>query len=298
MSTIEDGGKVEVFRELVEHALGEAVVSRREEAWTRLEQARARNEPVPGVIVERVRGGFTVDLGGASALLPGSQIDVRPVRDLAALIGKEQLFAILKMDRPGGHIVVSRRAILEEARLAELQLADRLKLERESHGWSLAELAERSDVSKAMISKIERREASPTAATLVRLAGAFDLTLAALLARAEAPAGPVVRAADQPVWRDPASGYIRRQLFAREDHPLELVAVELPPGARVGFPAASYARIRQVIWVIAGALVIEEGGDRRELASGDCLAFGAPSDSVFANETRAPCTYLVVVARS
>src|SRR6185437_7542422 len=164
--------------------------------------------------------------------------------------------------------------IQETARRAELQLADRLKLERESRGWSLAELAERSGVSKAMVSKIERLEASPTAATLVRLAGAFDLTLAALLARAETPAGPVIRAATQPVWRDPASGYIRRQLFEREDHPLELVAVELPPGARVGFPASSYARIRQVVWVIGGNLVIEEAGARRELSSGDCLAFG------------------------
>ncbi len=182
--------------------------------------------------------------------------------------------------------------------VAESQLADRLKLERESRGWSLAGLAERSGVSKAMVSKIERREASPTATTLVRLAGAFDLTLAALLARAEAPSGPVIRAADQPVWRDPATGYIRRQLFEREDHPLELVAVELPPGARVGFPASSYARIRQVIWVIAGDMVVEEGGQRRALSTGDCLAFGPPADTVLANESRAPCTYLVVVSRS
>ena len=181
---------------------------------------------------------------------------------------------------------------------AESQLADRLRLERDGRGWSLAELATRSGVSKAMISKIERREASPTAVTLVRLASAFDLTLAGLLARAEASAGPLVRAADQPLWRDPATGYIRRQLFQRPDHPLELVAVDLPPGARVGLPAASYARIRQVVWVIGGKLVIEEGGVRRELAGGDCLAFGPPADTVFANETREPVTYLIAVARS
>ena len=84
----------------------------RDQTWTRLEGVHARNEPVMGSIVERVWGGFTVDLGGASAFLPGSQVDVRPVRDFGALMGCEQPFAILKMDRPRGAIVVSRRAIL------------------------------------------------------------------------------------------------------------------------------------------------------------------------------------------
>lgn len=85
----------------------------REAVWTRLEAVYARREPVMGSIVGRVRGGFTVDLHGAPAFLPGSQVDVRPVRAWGALIGREQPFAILKMDRP--HIVVSRRAILAAA---------------------------------------------------------------------------------------------------------------------------------------------------------------------------------------
>ena len=114
------GDTVEVYLERVENALGEAVISRdkarREEAWTRLEGVFAEGHPVNGVIVGRVKGGFTVDLGGASAFLPGSQVDIRPVRDVGPLMGKEQPFAILKMDRPRGNIVVSRRAILEEAR--------------------------------------------------------------------------------------------------------------------------------------------------------------------------------------
>ena len=114
------GDNVEVYLERVENALGEAVISRdkarREEAWTRLELVFAEGQPVMGAIVGRVKGGFTVDLGGASAFLPGSQVDIRPVRDVAPLMGKEQPFAILKMDRPRGNIVVSRRAILEEAR--------------------------------------------------------------------------------------------------------------------------------------------------------------------------------------
>ncbi|HEX3405734.1 MAG TPA: S1 RNA-binding domain-containing protein, partial [Caulobacteraceae bacterium] len=119
-ATLKVGDTVEVFLELVENALGEAVISRekarREEAWTRLEAVYAKNEPVMGSIVGRVKGGFTVDLGGASAFLPGSQVDIRPVRDVGPLMGREQPFAILKMDRPRGNIVVSRRAILEEAR--------------------------------------------------------------------------------------------------------------------------------------------------------------------------------------
>jgi small subunit ribosomal protein S1 len=114
------GDTVEVYLERVENAAGEAVISRekakREEAWTRLEGVYAKAEPVMGSIVGRVKGGFTVDLGGASAFLPGSQVDIRPVRDVGPLMGKEQPFAILKMDRPRGNIVVSRRAILEEAR--------------------------------------------------------------------------------------------------------------------------------------------------------------------------------------
>jgi small subunit ribosomal protein S1 len=114
------GDDVEVYLERIENALGEAVISRdkarREEAWTRLEVVFAEGQPVNGAIVGRVKGGFTVDLGGASAFLPGSQVDIRPVRDVGPLMGKEQPFAILKMDRPRGNIVVSRRAILEEAR--------------------------------------------------------------------------------------------------------------------------------------------------------------------------------------
>jgi len=114
------GDNVEVYLERVENALGEAVISRdkarREEAWTRLEIVFAEGQPVNGAIIGRVKGGFTVDLGGASAFLPGSQVDIRPVRDVGPLMGKEQPFAILKMDRPRGNIVVSRRAILEEAR--------------------------------------------------------------------------------------------------------------------------------------------------------------------------------------
>ena len=181
---------------------------------------------------------------------------------------------------------------------AEHRIAQRVRLERDARGWALADLAERSGVAKATISKIERAEISPTAVTLLRLAGAFDLSLAGLLLRAEGEGERLSRAADQPLWRDPASGYLRRQIFGRPDHPLELVQVEMPAGQSVTLPASSYARIRQLLIVQTGALTLTECGVRHVLAAGDCLGFGAPSEVVFANETAAPCTYLVLVARS
>src|SRR5476651_1004251 len=92
-----------------------------------------------------------------------------------------------------------------------IRIARRLRLERESRGWSLADLADRSGVARATISKIEREEASPTAVVLVRLAAAFDLTFAGLLLRAEGPGERLSRAVDQPVWRDPETGYSRKQ---------------------------------------------------------------------------------------
>ena len=178
------------------------------------------------------------------------------------------------------------------------RIAHRLRLERDSRGWSLADLAERSGVSKATISKIERAEVSPTAVVLVRIAGAFDLTLAGLMLRAEGQEERLTRSSDQPVWRDPETGYLRKQVFNRPDHPLEIIQVELPAGKRVVLPASSYARIRQAVWVESGSLVIIEAGERHELGTGDCLGFGAPSEVIFANEASATCVYVVVLARN
>ena len=111
---------MEVYLERVENALGEAVLSRekarREESWIRLEKSYDAGERVDGVIFGRVKGGFTVDLDGAVAFLPGSQVDIRPVRDVAPLLNITQPFQILKMDKRRGNIVVSRRAVLEETR--------------------------------------------------------------------------------------------------------------------------------------------------------------------------------------
>ena len=134
------GDTVEVYLERVENALGEAVLSRdkakREESWTRLEKMHEKGEKVMGVIFNKVKGGFTVDLDGAVAFLPGSQVDIRPVRDIGPLMHQPQPFQVLKMDRRRGNIVVSRRSVLEEtraeqradivARLAEGQVIDGL----------------------------------------------------------------------------------------------------------------------------------------------------------------------------
>src|SRR5215469_4201268 len=117
---IKPGDTVEVYLERMEDKNGEAQISRekarREEAWTQLEKSFQANERVTGVIFNRVKGGFTVDLNGAVAFLPGSQVDIRPVRDITPLLGSPQPFQILKMDRSRGNIVVSRRAVLEESR--------------------------------------------------------------------------------------------------------------------------------------------------------------------------------------
>ncbi|MCB2012821.1 MAG: S1 RNA-binding domain-containing protein, partial [Geminicoccaceae bacterium] len=114
------GDTVEVYVERFENKTGEAVLSRdkarREESWNRLENAFNQQDKVDGSIFGRVKGGFAVDLGGAVAFLPGSQVDIRPVRDVTPLVNKQEPFLILKMDRRRGNIVVSRRAVLEESR--------------------------------------------------------------------------------------------------------------------------------------------------------------------------------------
>ncbi|VTZ51523.1 30S ribosomal protein S1 [Methylocella tundrae] len=114
------GDEVEVYLERIENALGEAVISRdkarREESWVKLEKAFEKQEKVEGIIFNQVKGGFTVDLDGAVAFLPRSQVDIRPIRDVTPLMQVPQPFQILKMDRRRGNIVVSRRTVLEESR--------------------------------------------------------------------------------------------------------------------------------------------------------------------------------------
>jgi transcriptional regulator with XRE-family HTH domain len=182
----------------------------------------------------------------------------------------------------------------------DTRLGARVKIERETRGWSLTDLAQRSGVSRAMINKVERGEASPTASLLGRLSGAFGVTLSTLLARIETNrGGRLVRASDQLRWTDPASGYTRRQIAPApgSDLPLDLVEVALPAGASVSFPATAYAFVRQLVWVLDGTLTFIEGDVTHSLAAGDCLELGPPSDCTFRNDKKRPCRYAVVILR-
>ncbi len=184
---------------------------------------------------------------------------------------------------------------------AAASLAGRLRAEREARGWSIGDLAARSGVSRAMISKVERNEASPTAALLGRLSGAFGLTLSTLLARSESDAsgeGRLIRAGRQPRWSDPATGYVRRAVSPPGALP-ELVQVELPPGARIDYPASAFTFLRgQCVWVLAGALDFVEGQTTHRLRRGDCLALGPAMACSFVNPSEsAASVYLVALTR-
>ena len=176
-------------------------------------------------------------------------------------------------------------------------LADAVHAARTGNGLSASALAEHSGVSRAMIAKIERAEVQPTAALLGRLSGALGMTLSELIARAENADRRLARAAEQPTWTDPASGYRRRALSPASGGPLELVEVELPAGAEVSYPADTYAFIHQQIWVLDGRLRFREGDVEHELERGDCLQLGPPAPCTFSNPARRPCRYLVALAR-
>jgi transcriptional regulator with XRE-family HTH domain len=182
----------------------------------------------------------------------------------------------------------------------DARIGARIRIERENRGWSLTDLAQRSGVSRAMINKVERGEASPTASLLGRLAGAFGFTLSMLLARTEADhIGRLVRAAEQSCWTDPETGYIRRQIAPApgSDIPLDVVQVELPPGASITFAARNYVSVRQLIWVLKGCLVFVEGDVIHTLGPGDCLELGPPADCTFRNDRNVPCRYVVILLR-
>lgn len=177
------------------------------------------------------------------------------------------------------------------------RIGERVRIERESRGWSLADLAAHSGVSRAMVHKLEHGGSSPTATLLARLAGAFGLSMSQLIALAEMQEGRLARKADQPIWTDPQSGYVRRHVSPPSDTPLDLVRIELPTGAEVPMPALAYVSRRQLIWVLTGSLVFIEGNVRHELNEGDCLELGLPADCVFKNETPLSCAYAVIVLR-
>lgn len=171
------------------------------------------------------------------------------------------------------------------------EIAGRVRHERERRAWTLAQLAAASGVSTAMISRIERGESSPTAVILGKLSGAFQLSIAELLTTdAPAPAAPRV-------WSDPETGYLRRQITA-PGFPAEVAEILLPPGARVPYPAAAFAFIRQTIWVLEGNLTFHDGDRVHDLGPGDTLELGEPATRTFENKTETTCRYVVVLTRS
>jgi transcriptional regulator with XRE-family HTH domain len=176
-------------------------------------------------------------------------------------------------------------------------LAATLHAARRARNLTAGDLAERSGVSRAMIGKIERGEAQPTAVLLGRLSGALGMTLSELVARAEGNDRRLVRAADQPTWADPDTGYRRRAVSPPNGGPLELVEVDLPAGATVAYSADTYAFIHQQVWVLSGHLRFQEGDTVHELDTGDCLQLGPPAPCAYVNATDHPCRYLVALTK-
>jgi transcriptional regulator with XRE-family HTH domain len=181
----------------------------------------------------------------------------------------------------------------------EIRLGERLRRLRRQRGMTLEALAEASGISKSMISLAERGESSPSAGVLDKLAGALGIPTGVLFLPEEQPGGPPVsRASEQPVWRDPDSGYLRRTLSpSGTSAHFMLSEVELPPGAVVSYANSErLALVEQQVWVIAGVLVLDAGGERHLLSAGDCAFMRLGQPTRFANETARPTRYLVATS--
>jgi transcriptional regulator with XRE-family HTH domain len=177
------------------------------------------------------------------------------------------------------------------------RIAARVRDLRAARGLTLETLAESCGVSRSMISLIERGESSPTAIVLEKLATGLGVTLAALFEAPAAPSDPVSRRADQPRWRDPESGYLRRNVspsgFAS---PIQIVEVVFPPGARVAYETGARATLtHQQIWVLQGTIDVMFGDERFELRAGDCLALVLDRPVSYHNPTPRPARYAVVI---
>jgi transcriptional regulator with XRE-family HTH domain len=180
------------------------------------------------------------------------------------------------------------------------RIAARIRELRAGRGFSLDALAAKSRVSRAMISLIERGECSPTAVVLEKLATGLGVVLASLF---EAPPGtgngpgdPVARRDNQPEWRDPASGYVRRNV-SPPGRLMQIVEVQFPPAARVAFETGARSMpIHQQIWLLEGAIEITHGDECHRLLKGDCLAMELDRPTMFHNPGRKPARYVVVIA--
>ena len=181
------------------------------------------------------------------------------------------------------------------------RIAARVRELRGATGLSLDALAGKSGVSRSMISLIERGESSPTAVVLDKLAASLGVMVASLFDAPETAAhkasGPVARRDDQPRWRDPASGYVRRNVSPSSvPQPFQIVEVHFPPGARVAFETGGRdTRVYQQIWLLEGTMDIAVGTERHRLRDGDCLAMQLDRPTMFHNPTRKRARYAVVI---
>ena len=181
------------------------------------------------------------------------------------------------------------------------RIAERVRELRAGQGLSLEALASKSGVSRSMISVIERGESSATAVVLEKLAAGLGVMLASLFdAPAAGPASrrPVARRDEQPQWRDPASGYLRRNVSPPGvPQPMQIVEVQFPAGGRVAFETGPRdVRVHQQVWVLDGAIDVTLGTERHRLREGDCLAMQLDRPTMFHNPTRKPARYAVVIA--
>jgi transcriptional regulator with XRE-family HTH domain len=178
------------------------------------------------------------------------------------------------------------------------RIAARVRDLRAARELTLDALAERSGVSRAMISRVERGESSPTAVVLDKIATGLGVVLAALFDVPPPEPAPVARRAEQPVWRDPASGYVRRNLSPPgASSPIQMVEVTFPPGARVSYESGPRRRrMDQQIWILDGTIEVTVDQARHRLERGDCLAMELSGPTSFHNPTRKTARYVVVVA--
>ena len=177
------------------------------------------------------------------------------------------------------------------------RIAARVRALRADRGLSLDALAAASNVSRSMLSLIERGESSPTAVVLDKIATGLGVPLASLFDAPDAPREPVSRRAQQTPWRDPQSGYVRRNVSpARFPSPIQIVEVVLPPRAHVAYETGPRGvTIHQQIWVLDGAVEVTVGEVTHQLAEGDCLAMRLDQPTAFRNRTRNPARYAVVI---
>ena len=178
------------------------------------------------------------------------------------------------------------------------RIAARVRTLRTHLGVSLDALAAKSDVSRSMISLVERGESSPTAVVLEKIAAGLGVSLAALFDDSNVPASPVSRGSGRVAWRDPESGYVRRNI-SPPNFPsrIQIVEVMLPAGARVAYETGTReVSIQQQIWVQEGSIEVTVGSVTYRLSDDDCLAMHLNEPTAFRNRTRKPARYIVVIA--